>query len=123
MSVSDQEQAMNSAQSTGSVVVGVDGSEAAIGAAKWAAREAIHHDVPLRLVYVVEIADRLVGLADDSPAEDDFAESALRTALLAVEATELLVKTDMAVLYGDVDSALISESSSATHWRSSPWTL
>jgi nucleotide-binding universal stress UspA family protein len=32
------------------VVVGVDGSDAARGAAKWAAREAIHHDVPLRLV-------------------------------------------------------------------------
>jgi nucleotide-binding universal stress UspA family protein len=74
MSVSDQEQAINSAQSPGPVVVGVDGSEAAIGAAKWAAREAIHHDVPLRPVYVVEIADRLVGLAD-SPAEDDFADT------------------------------------------------
>jgi nucleotide-binding universal stress UspA family protein len=114
MSASDQEQAMNSAQSPGPVVVGFDGSEAAIGAAKWAAREAIHHDVPLRLVYVVEIADLAVGFADDSSAEDGIAESALRAALLAVEATELLVKVDTAVLHGDVDSALIAESSTAT---------
>jgi nucleotide-binding universal stress UspA family protein len=114
MSESDQEQAMNSAQSPGPVVVGVDGSDAAIGAAKWAASEAIHHDVPLRLVYVVEIADRPVGFADDSSAEDDFAESSLRAAFFAVEATDLLVKIETAVLCGDVDSALIAESSSAT---------
>ncbi len=105
---------MNIAPSPGPVVVGIDGSDAAIGAAKWAAREALHHDVPLRLVYVVKIADRPVGFADDSSAENDFAESALRAAFLAVEATELPVKIDTVVAYGDVDSALISESSSAT---------
>ena len=55
MCVSDQEQAMNSAESPGPVVVGVDGSDAAIGAAEWAAREAVHQDVPLRLVYVIQI--------------------------------------------------------------------
>jgi nucleotide-binding universal stress UspA family protein len=65
MSASDQEQAMNSAPSPGPVVVGVDGSEAAIGAAKRVAREAIHHDVPLRLVYVVDIPDRPVCFASD----------------------------------------------------------
>ena len=46
---------MNSAESPGPVVVGVDGSDAAIGAAEWAAKEAIHHDVLLRLVYVIQI--------------------------------------------------------------------
>jgi nucleotide-binding universal stress UspA family protein len=114
MSVSDQEQAMNSAQSPGPVVVGVDGSKAAIGAATWAAREALHRDVPLRLVHVVEIAEGPVGFADASSAPDACAESVLRAARLAVEATQMLVKIDTAVLYGDVDSALISESSSAT---------
>ena len=33
---------MNSAESSGPVVVGVDGSDAAIGAAEWAAKEAVH---------------------------------------------------------------------------------
>ncbi len=101
-------------QSPGPVVVGVDGSDAAIGAAIWAATEALHHDVLLRLVYVVEIAVGPVGFAADFPAEDACAESVLRAALLAVEATHVLVKIDTAVLYGDVDSALLSESSSAT---------
>jgi nucleotide-binding universal stress UspA family protein len=114
MSVSDQEQAMNRAESAGPVVVGVDGSDAAIGAAEWAIKEAIHQDVPLRLVYVIQIADGPMRSADASSAEEDYAESSLRAARLAVEATGLPVKIDTAVLYGDVDSALIAESSSAT---------
>jgi nucleotide-binding universal stress UspA family protein len=114
MSVSDQEQPMNRAESAGPVVVGVDGSDAAIGAAEWAIKEAIHQDVPLRLVYIIQIADGPMRSADASSAEEDYAESSLRAARLAVEAAGLPVKIDTAVLYGDVDSALIAESSSAT---------
>lgn len=105
---------MNSAESAGPVVVGVDGSDAAIGAAEWAVKEAIHQDVPLRLVHVIQIADGPMRSADVSSAEEDYAESSLRAARLAVEAAGLPVKIDTAVLYGDVDSALIAESSSAT---------
>ena len=105
---------MNSAESAGPVVVGVDGSDAAIGAAEWAIKEAIHQDVPLRLVYVIQIADGPMRSADASSAEEDYAESSLRAARLAVEQTGLPVKIDTAVLYGDVDCALIAESSSAT---------
>ena len=36
-----------------SVVVGIDGSQAAVNAAKWAVDEAISRQMPLRLVYVV----------------------------------------------------------------------
>jgi nucleotide-binding universal stress UspA family protein len=114
MSESDQEQGMNSAQSPGPVVVGVDGSDAAIGAAKWAAKEAIHHDVPLRLVYVIQIPDGPMSSDRANAAEHDYAESSLHAARLAVEETGLPVKIDCAVLYGDVDCALIAESSSAT---------
>jgi nucleotide-binding universal stress UspA family protein len=113
-SVSGEEQKMNSAESPGPVVVGIDGSDAAIGAAEWAAREAVHHDVPLRLVYVVEIPDGPMRSGRANAAEHDYAESSLRVAHLAVEETGLPVKIDTAVLYGDVDSALIAESSSAT---------
>jgi len=105
---------MNSAESPGPVVVGVDGSGAAIAAAEWAAKEAVHQDVALRLVHVVQIADGPISSADTSAAEADYAESCLQTARLAVEATGLPVKVDTAVLYGDVDSALSVESSSAT---------
>lgn len=105
---------MNGAESPGPVVVGVDGSDAAIGAAEWAAKEAIHHDVPLRLVYVIQIPDRPMGSDRPSAAEHDYAEGSLRAARLAVEKTGLPVKIDSAVLYGDVDLALVAESSSAT---------
>jgi nucleotide-binding universal stress UspA family protein len=111
---SGQEQAMNSAQSPGPVVVAVDGSEAAIGAARWAAREAIHRDVSIRLVHVIQTADGPTRSDRTDAAEHDYAESSLRAACLAIEATDLPVKIDTAVLYGDLDCALIAESSSAT---------
>jgi nucleotide-binding universal stress UspA family protein len=114
MSESDQEQAVNSAESPGPIVVGVDGSEAAIGAAEWAAKEAVHHDVPLRLVHVIPIPDGPTSSDRANAAEHDYAESLLRAACLAVEETGLPIKVDTAVLYGDVDCALIAESNSAT---------
>jgi nucleotide-binding universal stress UspA family protein len=114
MSESDQEQAVNSAESPGPIVVGVDGSEAAIGAAEWAAKEAVHHDVPLRLVHVIPIPDGPTSSDRANAAEHDYAESLLRAARLAVEETGLPIKVDTAVLYGDVDCALIAESNSAT---------
>jgi len=105
---------MNSAASPAPVVVGVDGSDAAMGAAEWAAKEAVHQDVPLRLVYVIETTDGPSASRSDYPADDQYAERSLHAARLAVEATGLPVQIDTAVLYGDVDSALIAESSSAT---------
>ena len=104
---------MNNAESPGPVVVGVDGSEAAIGAAEWAAKEAIHHDVPIRLVYVIQIPDGPMSSDRANAAEHDYAESSLHAARLAVEQTGLPVKIDSAVLYGDVDCALTAESRSA----------
>ena len=83
---------MTGAESPGPVVVAVDGSKAAIGAAEWAAKEAVHHDVPLRLVYVIQVADRPTSSADAASAREDYAESSLRAACLAVEATGLPVK-------------------------------
>jgi hypothetical protein len=105
---------MNSTDSPGPVVVGIDGSDAAIGAAHWAVKEAIHQDVPLRLVYVIQTTDGPTASADTYPAEEKYAERSLRAVRLAVETTGLPVKIDTAVLREDVDSALIAESSSAT---------
>jgi nucleotide-binding universal stress UspA family protein len=42
-------------KSSAPVVVGVDGSDAAITAAKWAIDEAVSRDVPLRIVHVTHI--------------------------------------------------------------------
>ena len=40
------------------VVVGIDGSQAAISAALSAVDEAVRRDIPLRLVYAIELDDR-----------------------------------------------------------------
>jgi nucleotide-binding universal stress UspA family protein len=104
---------MNSAESPGPVVVGIDGSEAAIETAQWAAKEAFHHDVPLRLVYVMRITEEPIASPDVYSAEEHYAETSLRAACLAVQATGLPVEVDTAVLCEDVDSALIAESKTA----------
>ncbi|HME80388.1 MAG TPA: universal stress protein [Mycobacterium sp.] len=105
---------MSSAEAPRPAVVGIDGSDAAIEAARWAAKEAVHQDVPLRLVHVVPITDGPIASTAAYPAEEDYAESSLRAACLAVESTGLPVKIDTAVLYDDVDSALIAESNNAS---------
>jgi nucleotide-binding universal stress UspA family protein len=96
------------------VVVGIDGSDAAMGAALWAAKEAVHQDVPLRLVYVVQTTDGPTASVDTYPAEEKYAERSLRAVRLAVEATGVAVKIETALLRDDVDAALIAESNSAT---------
>lgn len=45
---------MNDKHALSAVVVGIDGSPAAIHAAQWAIGEAISRSVPLRLVYVTK---------------------------------------------------------------------
>ena len=44
---------MNHPQSSERIVVGIDGSDAAINAAKWAVTEAVSRNIPLRLIHAV----------------------------------------------------------------------
>ena len=44
---------MNHPQSQKRIVVGIDGSDAAINAAKWAVDEASGRDVPVRLIHAI----------------------------------------------------------------------
>ena len=46
---------MTTATDVRPVVVGADGSQAALTAALWAVDEAVHHEVPLRLVHATGI--------------------------------------------------------------------
>ncbi len=105
---------MNDPKSPGPIVVAVDGSNAAVDAAKWAAKEAVHHAVPLRLVHVVHIPGTGTDLADAPSVEDEYAETCLRAACSAVEALRVPVQVDSAVLRGEIDSTLIEESRGAT---------
>ena len=71
-------------KSSAPVVVGVDGSDAAINAAKWAIDEAISRDVPLRIVHVTHIEGDETAPQDAFRLEVQYAESSLRAASAAV---------------------------------------
>lgn len=96
-----------------SVVVGVDGSRAAVHAALWAADEAVSRDIPLRLICVIPPD----GTAQVDPRNQTrklaTAESAVRYALEAVEATEKPVKIEVEIIDGLPAQALVDASRSA----------
>lgn len=95
------------------VVVGVDGSDAAIEAAIWAIDEAVSRDVALRIVHVTHIEEPLAATDDDFRLDVQYAESSLWAATAAVEATGKQVKIETEVLWGTVKTALIDESRNA----------
>jgi hypothetical protein len=68
-----------------SVVVGVDGSKAALNAAKWAVDEAISPQIPLRLVSVVGRSKAQSASAQPSDWELEGGETALDQADVAVQ--------------------------------------
>jgi nucleotide-binding universal stress UspA family protein len=84
------------------VVVGIDGSKAAIRAALWAVDEAMSRDAPLRLLCAVE--------QDGSQVD---AEVAIRHAITAIEATGKPVKIETEVSHGPAIGSLIGASASA----------
>lgn len=92
------------------VIVGIDGSPAAVHAAVWAAEEASSREVPLRL---------LTALKQTHPSAEDYhrdvvhAETALRKAKSAVEATGIPVKIETETLRGQPGMILLSESDDA----------
>ena len=95
------------------IVVGVDGSTAAINAARWAIDEAISRDVPLRIVHVAQAGQKTATADDDFQREAQYAEASLRAASAAVEATGKTVKIETEILWGPVKSSLIDESRNA----------
>ena len=98
---------MGTRQSRSSVVVGIDGSHAAIDAARWAVDEATDRDVPLRLVYVIDEK------SSDMSIKLQYAESALRAATRAVQATAKPVGIETSIVYGSVWEGLAEESKAA----------
>ena len=100
-------------KSSAPVVVGVDGSDAAINAATWAIDEAISRDVPLRLVHAIHIEGDAARPEDGFRLEVQYAESSLRAAGAAVEATGKPVTVEAQILWGSPDTALIDESRNA----------
>ena len=101
---------MSSRESAPSVVVGIDGSKAALQAALWAIDEAVARDVPLRLVAVVELSQAAGGVAGGQAA----ARTALFDAQQAIKSTgkQVVVETD--ILWGKPLTKLMQESRSAS---------
>jgi len=91
---------MPEADTPSCVVVGVDGSRAAVAAAVWAVDEAVARDIPVRLVHVVD-DQRKSGLA------------VLREAHIAAEATGQPVKIETEIMHGRPLAALLAASHSA----------
>lgn len=100
-------------KSSAPVVVGVDGSDAAINATQWAVDEAISRDVALRIVHVTRIEGDETAPADGFRLEVQYAESSLRAATAAVKATGKPVTVETQILWGSPDTALIDESRNA----------
>lgn len=94
-----------------SVVVGVDGSSAAMRAAVWAIDEAASRDIPMRLVYVVDPIDLCGSVSDHR--QFAIARAALHDAQRAVEATGKTVKIETELLAGKPLARLAQESRSA----------
>lgn len=93
------------------VVVGVDGSKAAIAAARWAVDEAVSRDIPLRLVYVIEPSDSQP--TGDREGRLAVARLALQDAHRAVGATGQPAKVETEILWGRPLANLMEESRSA----------
>ncbi len=92
------------------IVVGVDGSQAAIATALWAVDEAISRSVPLRLISVIK---------QTHPSSDDYdrdlahAEKSLREARLAVEASQKSVEVETEIPRGPAGAVMVEASRDA----------
>ncbi|ORV92413.1 hypothetical protein AWC11_08505 [Mycobacterium interjectum] len=86
-----------------SIVVGIDGSKAAIRAALWAVDEAVSRDAPLRLLYAAERGEM----------EAAAPQTSIRHAVNAIEAAGKPVTIETEVLPGPAIGALIGASASA----------
>jgi len=98
---------------TKSVVVGIDGSQAAVGAAKWAVDEALSRRIPLRLVHVVGRKQAQSPSPQTSDWELKRGEAALDHAACAVQDVEKPVEVETVLLSGDPGEILIDESMDA----------
>ncbi len=92
------------------VIVGIDGSKAAIHAAEWAAGEALGRGVSLLMLAVIKATHPS---AEDYHRDVAHAEASLQAARLAVEAMGRPVKVETDILRGPPGAILVSESDDA----------
>jgi nucleotide-binding universal stress UspA family protein len=101
---------MNGRQIRPAVIVGIDGSQAAIHAAEWAVDEAISRAVPLLLLAMIKTTHPS---AEDYHRDVAHAETSLHGARVAIEAMGKSVKIETEILRGQPGAILVSESDDA----------
>ena len=104
---------MNDSATPATVVVGIDGSRAAVAAAAWAVDEAVSRDIPLRLVCAVDQGDDEPVGPEEEARRLAGADVAVRCAFSAVEATDKPVKIEVEIIRGHPVGALMRASRSA----------
>ncbi|MGA9490680.1 MAG: universal stress protein [Mycobacterium sp.] len=104
---------MQSVEAPPSVVVGIDGSEAAVGAALWGIEEAVARDIPLRLVYAIDPCEPIRRDANSFTHRFATAEIAVRSAFMAVEASQRPVKIEIEIVQDHPVATLMRASRSA----------
>lgn len=92
------------------IIVGIDGSQAAIAAALWAVDEAIGRATPLRLISVIK---QHHASADDYARDLAHAETALRTAQLAIKSGEQALDVETDTPRGPAGAVLVEASRDA----------
>lgn len=105
---------MSPANETRPVIVGVDGSDAAIHAVKWAAVEAHARKVPLKLVHVIDTENDFPFVADDLEEEEALGRSALKAAREAATVEDYTVDVEVELLRGRVNRAFVDLSEHAS---------
>ena len=96
------------------VVVGIDGSRAALDAALWAIDEAVDRDVPLRLVHATGMPRPPFAPAGALAPQIEYGETSLRAASSSITAAGPPIKVEAELLWDSVEDALIAESKSAS---------
>lgn len=96
-----------------SIVVGIDGSRAAIDAAVWAVDEAVARDIPLRLLYAIEPDDIPEIPPDRAARKLAIAENAVRYAGATAEAADKPVRIEIEIAQEPPTVALTRASASA----------
>jgi nucleotide-binding universal stress UspA family protein len=92
------------------VIVGIDGSQAAVHAAQWATDEAVGRGASLLLLAIIKATHPS---AQDYHRDVAHAEASLQTARLAVEAMGRPIKVETDILRGPPGAILVSESDDA----------
>lgn len=105
---------MSAANENRPVLVGVDGSDAAIQAVRWAAVEAHARKVPLKLVHVIDTENDFPFVAEDLEEEEAAGRDALKAAREAATVEDYTIDIEVELLRGRANRAFVDLSENAS---------